>query len=108
MFWRMTKETGGKNSGTAKRLRQLRRAEGFTMASAFADKIGITASRLSNFEAGMPLSIDAAKKIVAKVPGMSLDWLYFGREDALPLALRQRLNDGAENGTTTSGRSKGA
>jgi transcriptional regulator with XRE-family HTH domain len=104
----MTKETGGKNSATARRLRQLRKAEGYTLASAFAAHLGITAPRLSNFEAGLPLSIDAAKKIVAKVPGMSLDWLYFGKEDALPLALRQRLASAAENATTTAGRSKGA
>lgn len=103
----MTRETGGKNSPTAKRLRQLRRAEGYKLASTFAAKLGITAPRLSNFEAGMPLSIDVAKRICANVPGVTLDWLYFGKEDGLPLALRQRLTDDAENGTTT-GRSERA
>jgi transcriptional regulator with XRE-family HTH domain len=103
----MTKESGGRISQTAIRLRQLRRAEGHKVAKAFADRLGITASRLSNMEAGLPLSLDVARRIVAKVPGMSLDWLYDGREDALPLALRQRLRDAAAEKASTADRSTG-
>lgn len=105
----MSNETGGKNSPTAKRLRQLRAAEGYRVAKTFAEHLGITQTRLSNMEAGHPLSIDVAKKLTAKVPGLSLDWLYFGKEEALPLALRQRLAEFGgqeEKATTTESRSK--
>lgn len=87
---------------TALRIRQLRQAEGFPTATAFANKIGITTSRLSNLENGLPLSIDVAHKIVAKVHGVSLDWLYYGKEDALPKSVLQRLAAAPE--TATKGR----
>lgn len=99
----MSEETGGKNSPIARRLRQLRRAEGYAQAKHFAEHLGVTQSRLSNMEGGSPLSIDVAKRIVSRIPGISLDWLYFGKEEALPLAVRQRLADaGSEKGKTVA------
>lgn len=101
----MTKpESGGKASPTARRIRLLREAEQYPTATAFATKLGITVSRLSNLENGYPLSHDVADRLVRAVPGMSLDWLYYGKEDALPVALRQRLQEAlrAEGKSTTS------
>jgi hypothetical protein len=34
---------------------------------------------------------EVAAKLVEHVPGLTLDWLYFGRTDALPMALRKGL-----------------
>ena len=80
-----------------RRLRQLRQAEGYETALAFAEALGISPARYGNIEAGSNLSIEVAQLIVKLVPGMSLDWLYNGREEALPLALRQRLASAAED-----------
>jgi plasmid maintenance system antidote protein VapI len=87
---------------TALRIRQLREAEGFPSATAFAAKLGITTSRLSNIENGSPLSHDVAMKIVTKIHGVSLDWLHRGKEEALPLILRQRLAAVKTSEMTTS------
>lgn len=92
---------------TALRIRQLRDAEGFPSKTAFAAKLGIELSRLSNIEGRYPLSIDVALKIVTKIHGVSLDWLYLGKEDALPKALLQRLGAASGKATTTGSRPKG-
>lgn len=105
----ITQETGGKSLPTAKRIRQLREAEAYPTATAFAVKLGITISRLSNLENGYPLSIDVADRLVKTVPGLSLDWLYYGKEDGLSLSLRKRLQEvrgtAAKDGRTTRSRS---
>ncbi len=84
--------TGGANAPTAKRLRQLRAAERYETATAFARKLGISAPRYLNFEIGKPLSIEVAQMIVRTVPGCSLDWLYNGVQMGLSVDLRQRLS----------------
>jgi transcriptional regulator with XRE-family HTH domain len=84
--------SGGANTPTAKRLRQLRSAERYETATAFARKLGISAPRYLNFEIGKPLSIEVAQKIVRTVPGCSLDWLYNGEQRGLSFDLRQRLS----------------
>jgi transcriptional regulator with XRE-family HTH domain len=86
-----TRPTGA-NTPTAKRLRQLRAAERYETATAFARKLGISVSRYTNFETGKRLSIDVAQKIVQAVPGCTLDWLYNGEQRGLSLDLHQRLS----------------
>lgn len=86
-----TKETGGKNAPLARRLRGLRKAIWGDNASAFAASLGISAARWSNFENGYPLSKEIAFKLVQIVPGLTLDWLYFGKPDGLPLELARTL-----------------
>jgi hypothetical protein len=83
---------GGANTPTAKRLRQLRAAERYETASAFARKMDISVSRYLNFEIGSPLSIEVALKIVRTVPGCTLDWLYIGERRGLSFDLRERLS----------------
>jgi hypothetical protein len=73
-------ESVGKWNPVAIRLRVLRRALFDESATQFAKRLGITATRLRNFEKGYPLSIDVAIKIRAAVPGMTPDWLYHGEE----------------------------
>jgi hypothetical protein len=65
-------------------------------ATAFARRLNISAARLSNIEVGSPLSIDVAHKIRAAVPGMTLDWLYYGDERALPISMVDQLRIRAE------------
>lgn len=77
--------------GQAERLKRLRAALGFETNTAFAAFLDIGVQRYNPFENGAPLSREVAFRIVRKVPGMSLDWLYFGKADGLPLELVRRL-----------------
>lgn len=92
----VNKPASGANKPIPKRLRTLRLAEGYETALSFAEFLGISPARYGNIEAGSNLSIEVAQLIVKKVPGASLDWLYNGKEEALPLGLRQRLASAAE------------
>ncbi len=78
-------------AGQGDRLKRLRETLGYMTATAFADFLEIGITRYHPFEKGVPLSRDVAFLIVRKVPGVSLDWLYFGKPDGLPLELARRL-----------------
>ncbi len=97
-FSRMTeKETGGRELPEAKRLRALRRAEGYTNAAAWAAKLGWTATQLSNFENGSRrVPRDAALTIKRVVQGFNVDWLWTGDESGLSVALRDRIHRAEE------------
>jgi len=81
------------NSPVARRLRQLRRAEGFGASqTAFAAKIGWLQSELSMFENGT--RPPPAMKILGlhkAIPGFDPLWLTEGRQEGLSHDLRQRL-----------------
>ncbi len=81
----------GKDDPVAIRLRELREALGYTTARAFAAYLEMSSQRWGNFETGSPLSREVAFLLVQKVPGLTLDWLYFGKADGLPVALAKRL-----------------
>jgi hypothetical protein len=85
------RQKGGKHDPVAQRLRLLRKAVFGENSTAFAARLGISMQRMNNFENGYPLSLEVAARIRAAVPGMTLDWLFFGDERALPLDLVQRL-----------------
>lgn len=86
-----TRESGGKHSPTAVRLRLLRTAIFAENTTAFARRVTISVQRLNNMENGFPLSLDVAKRIRASVPGITTDWLYFGDERALPVQMVTKL-----------------
>lgn len=94
----------GPDAPHAQRLRTLQAVLGFETAASFAGFLGISAPRLSNVENGAPLGKDIAFRIAQKVPGMTLDWLWFGKPDGLPLHLAQKL--GGPPGTTRRGRTR--
>ena len=74
------------------RLRELRRAQDILTAAAFAKILRAKPARYGNIESGSyELSIKVAHAIVEAVPGMTLDWLYYGRERGLEPLLRDRL-----------------
>jgi hypothetical protein len=77
--------------GQADRLRRLRDAYGYNTTTAFAVFLGIPITTYSSFENGAPLSRGAAFTIVQKLAGITLDWLYFGKPDGLPLDVARRL-----------------
>jgi transcriptional regulator with XRE-family HTH domain len=100
----VNKPSPAANQPIPKRLRALRGAEGIATAKEFAEKLGVSPNRYGNIEAGSSLSIEIALLIVEAVPGVTLDWLYNGKEDGLTLSLRQRLAGvigGATNARTT-------
>src|SRR4051812_27247175 len=98
----MIRESGGRHSPGAKRLRLLRKAEGCDNSSAWARRMGLTLPQLSNFENGVPLSRNAAINMVRRVPGLTMDWLFLGREEGLSFDLRQRLRQAQESGASNS------
>lgn len=77
--------------GQSERLKRLRRAYGFETSTAFAAFLDISVQRWNAFENGAPLSREIAFLLVRKFSGLSLDWLYFGKTEALPLELVRRL-----------------
>lgn len=79
--------------GQADRLKRLRAALGFKTATAFAAFLDIGNQRYNGFENHYPLSREVAFLIVRKVPGLSLDWLYFGRIDGLSVGLARSLGE---------------
>lgn len=83
----------GKDDPIARRVRHLRETLGYESPGAFAAVLGYSPQRWGNVENGLPLSRDIAFKLVQIVPGLTLDWLYFGKPDGLPLELARRLGE---------------
>jgi hypothetical protein len=82
------------DSAESKGCTLLREAMGYIgrrSKSAFAEYIGIELQVWSNVEAGHPLSKNVAFLLVAKCPGMTLDWLFLGRTGGLTLHMFKRL-----------------
>jgi len=92
------RQKGGKHSPTAQRLRLLRSALFNEDCTQFAARINISVQRMNNFENGYPLSLEVASRIRAAVPGMSVDWLYWGDERALPAVMLDKLRAGKASG----------
>jgi hypothetical protein len=83
-----------KRDEIAHRLRVLRfHIAGFDRGSQtlWAEILGISRSRLHNLENGFPLARDMAIRLVHYVPGLTLDWLFLGREEGLDIKLKYIL-----------------
>lgn len=92
---------------TAIRMRAIRRASAYPDPALFAEFLGITVSRLNNFERGYPISNDVQNRIVAKLPTISRSYLMDGNEDALTGFTLQKLRPLlAEESDTTKPRSR--
>jgi hypothetical protein len=87
------------DSEIATRLITLRRIYAGDNQTIFAKKIDIDVKRWNNFERGLPLSKEVAFRLVERIPGLTLDWLWLGIESGLPLQLQRELAE-AGNGTT--------
>lgn len=75
----------------AGRLKLLRKTLGYDTAMAFAAFLDVGYTTYHPFEKNKPLSREVAFTLVRKIPGVSLDWLYFGKPEGLPLELARRL-----------------
>jgi len=79
--------------GQSERLKRLRAAFGYETSTAFAAFLDISVQRWNAFENGAPLSREVAFILVRRISGLSLDWLYFGKTEALPLELARKLGE---------------
>jgi len=86
----------GRLSPQGKRLRDLReKVHGFSGhggQKAFAEWLDIDPRRWNNFERGFPLSREIEDKLVAKTPGLSVEWLRHGGERQLSVELARKLD----------------
>jgi hypothetical protein len=73
------------------RLKHLRETLGYPTPKAFSAALGIEFNRWNNIELKGPLSISVAMKVVNRFPGVTLDYLYFGKTDGLSVAMARRL-----------------
>lgn len=96
------------NEAVAARLQLLRRLVSGDSQTAFARILNIEVKRWNNFERGLPLSKDAAFKIVRALPNVTLDWVYRGKTDGLPVRLQREIEEAgkANIAPPASGRSK--
>lgn len=81
-----------KLAGQGDRLRRLRKAFDFETSTAFALYLDIGFQRWNAFENDFPLSREVAFTLVKRF-GVSLDWLYLGKIEALPTELARRLGE---------------
>lgn len=82
----------GKHAAFAKRLKALRLALGFDVAVEFATYIGISKSALSNLESGnYDLSKDVARKIITKIPEVTIEYFWFGDPRGMDFDLRRKI-----------------
>lgn len=82
MLYAMTES----HDGVAERVRWHRQLLGLTQQE-YADAIGAQRSQVKNWEAGTRRpSIDFGLKLSARY-GVTLDWLYRGRDEMLPPSL---------------------
>ncbi len=97
---RKTSKAIGKNEA-ATRLVALRLALTGENQTRFAARVGFEVKRWNNFERGLPLSKEAAIQLVKRIPGLTLDWLFLGREDGLPVKLQRELVEAGKATTPT-------
>ena len=90
------------DEGQAERLVRLREAVGYPTATAFAKFLGIGQQRWANYENGFPLSREIIFRLVQSIPGLTSDWLYFGKPDGLPVDLARRLGELGPPGKRTT------
>jgi hypothetical protein len=94
-------ESGIQDAAVAERLVRLRELLGYETPHGFANYIGVDVTELLVVENDLQLGWRLADIIVRKVPGVTLDWLYYGNASGLPLALARALEP-AGNATTQS------
>src|SRR4029453_1892675 len=76
-------------------LQEMFEGTGRGASSRMALRLGITFHHWYNVLRGSPLSIALAQRIVLKVPGVSLDWLYLGRPEGRSCQIAEKLGYGA-------------
>lgn len=77
----------------AERLIRLRRYLGHDTQIEMARAVKTSGTTWNNYEKGFPLPIGAAMKVRRAVPGLTLDWIYYGDPSKLSLELAQALGE---------------
>ena len=81
-------------SARARRIRQMLSGDNQT---AFARKLGISLSRWNNIENGVPLGKEVAFRLVQAIPGLTLDYLYFGRPGGMSYDMWVKLEESVDS-----------
>ena len=97
---------GSTDREVAARLQRLWRALGYATSAAFAAHLGVSPTRWNNIELSGALSKDMAFRIVQKVPGITTDYLWFGRLDGVPVHRLRELELEGVPGEQTAKRSR--
>jgi hypothetical protein len=97
-----TKSRTAYDEGQAERLVRLRTALGYPTATAFATFLHLSQQRWANYENGFPLSREIIFRLVQSIPGLSSDWLYFGKPEGLSVDLARRLGELGPPGKRTT------
>ncbi len=86
------RETGGRQSPTARRFRAVMVATSLPRenATAWSIRMGLGPTQVSNFRNGIPVSKMAANRIADKT-GISTDYLMRGDERFLTVEMRERI-----------------
>jgi DNA-binding XRE family transcriptional regulator len=90
---KMPAMAGAKPETVADRAKRLRQALGLHSQQAMAAYLGVSFNRWNNVERGLPLGHELAVLLCQRLPGMTLDWLYFGETGGLSLELARRLGE---------------
>ena len=81
------------NKAVAGRLRRVMDAYGIRTVRQFAQALEVAEDRLGVPMRGGSLSNQIAFKVCQKFPGVTLDWLYFGRADLLSPSMQKSLGE---------------
>lgn len=102
----MSKESGGRQTPTAKRLLALMTVEQMPLNKVFAERIGVSPQQLANYLNGFSIPENVAARMKLKIPGFSRDWLYDGEIDKLGFDLRRRIEAYEASAAPPAGKAK--
>jgi hypothetical protein len=88
------KHMGRQREQTACRLRRLQEAiEGADRGATarMARRVGVSIQRWNNVTRGLPLGMDLTRRLVTRFPGLTTDWLWFGRTDGMSVEMAKAL-----------------
>lgn len=86
-----------------RRLWAIQRLLGHETQAAFARELGITPARLGNIYNGAELSKEVAFRLRVRVPGLTLDWIWFGYRAGVPVELARRLRQFRDEAQSSTG-----
>ena len=73
--------TKPKDTASAQRMRALRAYMGYDQPKKFAEFLGVGVGSYNQIENGGPISKAMAFAMCKKIPGMTLDWVWLGKND---------------------------
>jgi transcriptional regulator with XRE-family HTH domain len=79
-----------REDGPSERLLRLRTAMAGSQVE-FCSRFGFKVPQWSNYENGRPIGKAAALKLVTKIHGLTLDWIYLGNSSGLTMEMAKRL-----------------